>query len=187
MLIEDFVISKLNSFEAVVSWTSANVTDVSWIYSDGGLARGPLYLETLERKMTIPFVENVTKAIEVHDFLTGSTVTPTIEIMPNITPTITWKSVQDAARYKVFHTPFGGSEELIYNRLAEEDKLDYLIVLRTDLPVGWNFFRVESVDEFGNESVRSNWNFLVFDLPAPADDLAIVDGSGAGLFDIAIT
>lgn len=187
MLIEDFRIAFQNSLNSVVSWNSSATTNVSWIYSNGGLSRGPLYLGTLERQMTIPFIDGVTKAIEIHDFDDGTIVTPPIEIKPNIRPVVKWVASATAVRYKIFHTPFGGSEKLIYNKLAEGEKIQYQITLTAPLPAGWNFFRVEAVDQFGNESVRSNWSYLVFNLPAPADDLAIVDGSDSGLFDISIT
>ncbi len=187
MLIEDYRLAFNNAGNARVSWTSDNADNVSWIYVDGGLARGPLYLGVTEREMSIPFKDGVTRAIEVHDFPDGTIVTPPIEIVPNTKPIIQWIASPTATRYKVYLTPFGESESVIYNRLAQEDKINYQLKLTKALTPGWNFIRVEAIDEFGNESVRFNWNYLVFDLPAPADNLAIVDGSGAGLFDISIT
>ena len=186
-MLVDFKVSLQNTRQAIVSWTSSNASNISWIFGDGGILRGPLLLGVVNRTMQIPFVDSLTRAIEVHDFAVGSVVPDPIEITPNTQPIINWVAAPGALRYKVFLTPFGGSESLIYNKLAEEEKLIYQIECPVVLAAGWNFFRVESLDEFGNESVRVNWNYLVFDLPAPANDVTIVDGSGSGLFDIAIT
>ncbi len=187
MLIEDFRIALLNTRSAIVSWTVPNTSDVSWIYSNGVLVRGPLYLGTLDREIQIPFTDAETQAIEVHNFDTGQEVSDFIEIRPNTKPIIQWVASIDGASYKIYHTPFGGSEKLIYDRLADEGKLRYSIDSPIIMPPGWNFVRVEALDQFGNESVRGNWNYLVFDLPDPASNLTVADGSGAGLFDIAIT
>lgn len=186
-MIVDFRISLQNSKNAIVSWASSNADNISWIYADGGLVRGPLALGTLNRTMQIPMVDGITRALEVHDFAIDESPSNPVEIRPNTRPIIQWIASATGKRYKVYHTPFGGSESLIYNRLAEGDKVNYILKSPALLVAGWHFFRVEALDEFGNESVRANWNYLVFDLPAPATDLEIVDGSGANLFDITIT
>lgn len=186
MLIEDFRIALLNARSAVISWTVPNADDTSWIYSNGELVRGPLFFSTLDREIQIPFTDSETQAIEVHNFDTGE-VSDFIEIKPNTKPIIQWVASIDGASYKVYHTPFGGSESLIYDKLADEGKERYSIDSPITMPPGWNFIRVEALDRFGNESVRGNWNYLVFDLPDPAGGLTVADGSGAGLFDLTIS
>lgn len=186
-MIKDFTIQLSNASNASVLWTSDNTTDVSWLFVDGQLVRGPLYLETLDRQIDINFIGVANKAIEVHDFTSGSIVPDANEIRPNTRPLIKWMTITGAVRFRVYHTPFGGTESLIYDEPADDSKTAYEITSPIKLTEGWNQFRVESVDEFGNESTRDIWVYQVFDIDSTVNDLTITDGSGANLFDITIS
>ena len=71
-------------------------------------------------------------------------------------------------------------EDIIYDiELDEEDELNGAGGV-------WHFFRVESVDQYENESTRTQWAYWAYDTPAGITNLTVSDGSGSGLFDIEI-
>ena len=51
----------------------------------------------------------------------------------------------------------------------------------------WHFFRCESVDQFGNQSLRELWAYWVMDTPEAIKELQITDGATPGTFNFTIT
>jgi len=186
MLNTNFRISGKNSNSVNLKWASPNANDVSWIFINGVKALGPLYLETTERVATIKFKTNQNKDIEIHDFPDDSIHTDPITLQENTKPLIKWNAVATAKRYQVFYHFFGEVESKIYDQPAVKDQLRYEIKSPIKLKRGWNFFRVEAIDEFGNASAREFWNYPVYELPLPVTTLDVTEGSSSGLFNFTI-
>jgi len=186
MLIQDVRISTKTAKTATVKWTVPNTPDASWIFIDGRFFAGPLQLGVLERSFDINFKTTQTRVVEIHNFTDLSIIPQIIEIEPNTKPIIQWNSSIDAVSYQVFHHFFGEPETKVYDKRIIDERTRYNIESPVLLKAGWNFFRVEATDEFGNISTRNQWNYFVYDIPKPINNLTVVDGSGGGLFDIEI-
>lgn len=183
----DFTISMLNANHSRVEWDSPNASDVSFVYVNGFLKHGPIYGETIKRSATIRFTKTLNKCIEIHDFPTNIGETKNVCIRELQRPSIQWNHNPNALRYRIFHTPFGGSESQIAEITVRDDREKYILDSPIRLVDGWHFFRVESVRETGVESVRLPWNYRAFRIPKPVNNLTVANGSGAGLFDITIS
>lgn len=180
MLTEKFRITPRDSVSCDVRWTSPWPDGVSWVFVNGKHSRGPIYANTAERVVKIPLGLASVVSLEIHDFPDDSIVPAAIEIRPNTRPLISWNAVPDAARYRVYHSVRGGAESVIYNRRATDGTERYEINCPVTLDGEggiWHFFRVESVDEYGNESTRSAWSYFVTDLPSAPGSLSVTAGS----------
>lgn len=183
----DFDVSQLNTNHAKVQWNAPNATDVSYVYVNGYLIHGPIFGSTIARSATIRFTRTLNKCIEIHDFPTNIGETKNVCIRELQRPLIEWNNKPGAVRYRIFHTPYGGSETLIQETKVEIEQAKYSIKCPIRLVDGWHFFRVEAVSQYGIESVRDIWAYRAFRIPAPVNGLTVANGSGAGLFDITIS
>lgn len=185
MLNSDYRITPHNSVSCFVRWTSAWATGVSWIFVNGKHSRGPIYAETAERVVRIPFAQDAVKCIEIHDFSDDAVVPSAIEVQPNTRPLIGWNASADAERYRIYHSVRGGSESLIYDRAATDGIEHYEVLCPVALDgLGgvWHSIRVEAVDEYGNESTRACWTYFATDLPGAPANILVTAGSAPGTY-----
>lgn len=150
-----------------------------WVYVNGYYSCGP---ET--DGCLIPYAFTDTNAIEVHDQQTD----PAINEVQATRPLIKWRKAagSEADLYRIYHTPKGGSEELIVSFPDNGTDEFYISQVPTDLVDGWHFFKVTSI--LGTtETTVEDFPYRVNALPLCADDISAADGSGAGLFDITVT
>lgn len=176
---------------SILSWTAPAADLDSWIFVNGLRIYGPLPFDTADREVTIAHPAGVCLAIEVHDVPEGDPATP-ISAPAATRPTIQWNPVPAAARYRLYHREGADGEELqIFDRPAHQFTG---VPIRIDAPIAfngiggvWHFLRVESVDEYGNESTRASWRYFSAAPPAPPAAVTIQDGSAPGLFSITIT
>ena len=190
MLNDEFTVTPKTANVADVHWSAPSVDHVSWVFVDGRHIQGPTFHGTIERKIQIPFASDDVVKIEIHDVLDFTEPVESIWTKPNTKPIIKWVSVTDSVRYRIFHAEGAGPESLIY------DTPGLVGIIRNEVksPIRlnglggvWHFFRVEAVDQFGNESTRAVWRFFVTDVPATVDTVTVAVGSGAGLYDITLT
>ena len=175
MLIEHFDVKFLNTSQCQLSWSSATENVWSWIFVNGKLACGPYMAETKNRSVTLPISTNGTFCVEVHDF-EDETVPTAIFETPLVKPQIAWNAVESAAAYRVYHTIFDtGSIESLLVQVPpmgmERTEIDCPVKLE-GRNGRWHSFRVESVDQFGNESENEVTKYFAADLP-PTPELEI--------------
>ena len=186
---EVFRLTPKDSQESRVSWEAPGPDWVSWVFVNGKHVAGPFYAGQVQRSVRIPHPAGKAIALEIHDFPDDTEpVAPAVEA-PNTRPDLLWNSVAGAVRYRIYHRVKGGAEEKIYDQPAEEgiDRHRIACPIRLEGEGGvWHFFRVEAVNAFGYESTRQAWTFFARDLPAPAGNLEVTDGSAPGLFDFEI-
>ena len=187
MIVEDFKISERLEGSAIISWTSLDANNVSWLFVNGYLIHGPIFTETTQRQIAIRFSRGLNKAIEIHDFADTDIRPGSVAIKEFERPTIEWIADGQAIKYRVYHTPFGAPEVLLATVELQELTTRYTLNCPVRLVEGWHYFRVESVNEFGIESTREIWRYRAFRIPKPVKGLTVSNGSGAGLFDIEIT
>ncbi len=189
MINENFTISMKAASSAFVNWEAPGADYVSFLFMNGVKQFGPMFFDDAIRNAAIGFTRSMDRAIEIHDFPALAGDIMAVEIRENNRPIIKWRTIEAATRYRVYHTPFGGSESLIYDQPVPD--LEGTDQVRIKSPInlveGWHLFRVESVDVFGNESTHIIWPYQVFRLPEPVNTLTIANGSGLNLFDITIT
>ena len=188
MLIEHFDIKFLNASQCQLSWTSATENTWSWIFVNGKLACGPYMAETKNRSVTLPISTNGTFCVEVHDF-EDETVPTAISETPLVKPQIAWNGVDNAAAYRVYHTIFdAGSIESLLVQVPpmgmERTEIDCPVKLE-GRNGRWHSFRVESVDQFGNESENNVVAHFADDLP-PVPELEIARDTVTGLLSFRI-
>ena len=191
MLITDYEISERSQQSAFLKWTALNADDVSWVFVNGIKIYGPIYYGTLERSAYIKFSEALNKCIEIHEFSSNIGQPSNVCVRENSRPSIEWNRRADstAVRYRIFHqdADLVDPEEQIFEQDVTDDRIKYNVKCPIRLDEGWHLFRVESVDQFGNESTHSIWPYLVFRIPDPVNGLTVADGSAGGLFDITIS
>ncbi len=187
MLNQTFKISERFSGSAIISWTAPGLNYISWLFVNGILIQGPIFAETLKRSVPIRFSKGLNKVIEIHEFATNITTPDTITVKENDRPSIEWNADNEAIQYKIFHTPFGGSESEIAKISVVDDRTQFKISSPIRLVEGWHFFRVESINKFGIQSTRENFRYRAFRIPKPIASLVVANGSGSGLFNITIT
>ncbi len=169
MLVDNVLVRSLGDGWISVLWTSESTDAWSWIFVNGKRTLGPYMAETKNRSVTIPVPTEGTFIVEVHDFDDGETVPDSIEQRPLVKPLIAWNSVKTAVAYHVYHTIFDtGSIESL---LLEVPPMG-MERMEIDCPVSlegrngsWHSFRVESVDQFGNESENEVVPHFAVDLP----------------------
>jgi hypothetical protein len=180
------ILSKTTAKKIRASWTAGDADNLSWIIKNGQVVYGPIFSSVVDRGVEFSH-DSAMVAVEVHDFA-DSTVPIPLQAEPNTRPTLSWNGIDGTEKYYVYHQEAGETEEL----LAEIDGRDaetyyYKIPSPLNGVDGvWHFFRVESVDEYENESVRQSWRLWVYDLPETLSGITIENGSAPGLFDITI-
>ena len=188
MLVENLLVRPLGNNLVALSWRSATENVWSWIFVKGKLACGPYMAETKNRSVTLPISTNGTFCVEVHDF-EDETVPTAIFETPLVKPQIAWNAVESAAAYRVYHTIFDtGSIESLLLQVPPMG----MERLEIDCPVKlegrngrWHSFRVESVDQFGNESENEVTKYFAADLP-PTPELEIARDTVTGLLSFRI-
>ena len=159
--------------QVVVSWTSENENAISWVFINGLFAFGPFMAETKDRSVELTVPQNVTCKIDVHDFIDSDETPASIEQHPLVTPTIAWNKVDAATLYRVYHTIFDtGSIEskLIDIPATPMTRIEIDCPIKLEGKGGrWHSFRVESVDQFGNESINEVVPHFAVDLPPPPE------------------
>ncbi len=193
MLVENLLVRPLGNNLVALSWRSATENVWSWIFVNGKLACGPYMAETKNRSVTLPISTNGTFCVEVHDF-EDETVPTTISETPLVKPQIAWNGVDNAAAYRIYHTIYEAGDGrpeagvTITSVLAEiparhaphpsslpspASRFEIDCPVKLDGRNGrWHSFRVESVDQFGNESENEVTKYFAADLP-PVPELAI--------------
>jgi len=169
VLIEDIVLSPKGYNSLQADWTG-----VGYAFANGLFIKGP---ET--DGADLPFAPDKVLAFEVHD----GKYDP-IFLQQKIRPKIYWTDVSNAVNYRVYHTPPGGVETMIFEQPHADGVDIYEIVCPVDCPTGWNHFRVEAVDIVGNESTVEAWGHFAYDLPELPSDIEIA--GSAGTFTITI-
>ena len=171
-----------------VSWTSDAETTRSWIFLNGKLIIGPFMAGTRERSIIIPVPNHKTFKIEVHD-CPDDTVPQSMEELPMVKPLIAWNAVESAVGYRIYHTIFDtGSIESLLVQVPplSNERIEIDCPKQLEGRGGrWHLFRVESVDQFGNESENEIVPYFAADLPPPPT-LAISRNTETGLMNFRI-
>lgn len=189
MLVENVLVRSLGDGQITISWMSESDTVWSWIFINGKRSVGPYMAETKKRSISIPLATTETFLVEVHDFDDGETVPDSIEQHPLIKPTIAWNCVETAVAYHVYHTIFdtGSIESLLLEvPPVGMDRMEIDCPKNLEGRYGrWHSFRVETVDQFGNESENEVVPYFAIDLP-PAPSLTIARDMESGLLSFRI-
>ncbi|GHT37688.1 hypothetical protein FACS189427_10960 [Planctomycetales bacterium] len=171
MLVETVLIRPHDSQEVSLSWTSESADSRSYVFINGSLVVSGFMAGTKERSATLPVPPDSTFRIEIHEF-TDENVSPnSTEELPQVRPQVAWNSVDTAQSYKVYHTIFdtGEIESLLATvpTIATE-RIEINCPVKLEGKSGrWHSFRVEAVDQFGNESVSEVIPHFAVDLPLP--------------------
>lgn len=190
MLNDNITISPIDMRTSQLNWTAANAEDVSWVFLGGKVAYGPIRSETAFRTAIIKLGSSDIKAVEVHD-LPEEIIPKAIAVMPNTRPQLICNAVENAIKYKIYHRSGQSVQQrLVYDRMAFGGIKKYVINAPEELDGKggkWHFFRCESVDRFGNQSLRNLWAYWVMDTPEAIKELQITDGAIPGTFNFTIT
>jgi len=189
MLNDNYRLTPKDDRNCDLRWTAPGATWVSWLFVNGEHLRGPVYSDQAERVVRIPLGLSDVAAIEIHDFPDDMVVPDPVEMKPNTRPMLHWNAVPDAVRYRVYHRRRGEVENLIYDRAAKEGLDRYEIICPVELEGRggvWHFFRVEAVDEYGNESTRLAWTYFVTDLPPVPEHLSVTEGGSPGTYTFSL-
>jgi hypothetical protein len=167
MINKDFKIRPKNSFECVLTWISKNASDISWVFINGKLAVGPYIVKSVERALTIPFVENTTSVIEIHDFPSLESIPESCEIMPQVKPLLSWLAVPDAEFYYLFY-----GEKLLLDGIPHVEGIRQEIncPIALDGRQGqYHEFHVEAANKYGVQSEDNGERILfwAYELPTP--------------------
>ena len=172
-----------------VSWTSDDETARSWIFVNGKLVVGPFMAGTKERSIVLPVPNDKTFKIEVHDYYGDGIAPNSIEEQPQVQPLIAWNAVESAVCYRIYHTIFNtGSIESLLLQVPplSSDRIEIDCPVKLEGRNGrWHSFRVEAVDQFGNESENHRLAFFAADLPTPPQ-LSISRNIETGLFNFRV-
>ena len=187
---EHYFVRKIAPDTITVTWTSQSLETKSWVFINGQFTIGPFFGELPERTITLRLPPGETFVVEVHDF-EDDTVPQPVEETPLVRPTIGWNSVPDAACYRVYHTVFdptygGTMETLLCEVPPVSGRLEIHCPVRLEGKGGkWHSFRIESVDQFNNESQNEIVPHFVADLP-PKPTLMISRDTTTGLLNFRI-
>ncbi len=207
MLANNVLIRPQGNGRVTISWTSDSPEILSWIFINGVFAVGPFMAETTDRAATLPVPTDKTFVVEVHDFESIEDIPLPVEQKPLVKPQISWNCVETAAAYRIYHTIYetgDGRPEAgvtITSVLAEIPAMyaphpsslpSPASRFEIDCPVKfdgrngrWHSFRVESVDQFGNESENEVTKYFAADLP-PVPNLKISRDTETGLLSFRI-
>ena len=188
MLNTDLRVTPVDSSHARVNWTTPWPDGASWVFLNGLAVAGPHVTGLAARTMRL-LMGAVAAAVEVHDFEEADITIPPIGIPPNTRPTLIWRDVVEAVRFRVYHRERGGAESLVSDIVRtpgqERHRLISPVVL-SGIGGRWHLFRVEAVDFYGNESTMESWAYYVTE-PASPPGVTVAEGSGAGLYTITVT
>jgi hypothetical protein len=189
MLVDNVLIRPHGTREAFISWTSQSDDIRSFIFINGSLVVGSYMAGTKERSVILPVPVNSTFRIEVHDFDDDEVIPHSVEEPPLVRPQILWNGVEQAVSYKIYHTIFdtGTIESLLVQVPAMSvPRMEINCPVKLEGKIGcWHSFRIESVDQFGNESVNEVLPYFAADLPPPPE-LIITRDTQTGLLSFRI-
>jgi hypothetical protein len=189
MLVENVLIRPHGLQEVSLSWTSESADSRSSIFINGSLAVSGFMAGTKERNATLPVPSNSTFRIEIHEFTDENEFSNSTEELPLVRPQIAWNSVDSATSYKVYHTIFdtGEIESLLATVPAiAMERIEINCPVKLEGKNGrWHSFRVEAVNQFGNESVSEIIPHFAVDLPPPPK-LVITRDTQTGLLSFRI-
>jgi hypothetical protein len=193
MLVENVLVRPLGQNQVSLSWTSDTAGKWSWVFINGRFSLGPFMAEQKERNIVLTIPEGETFRVEVHDF-DDDTVPRPIEQEPLVRPAIGWNSVDEASSYRIYHTifdplsPSGGTMETLLCEVPPmSGRLEIDCPIRLEGKGGkWHSFRIESVDQFNNESVNEVIPHFAADLP-PKPSLTISRDTATGLLNFYIS
>ena len=188
MLIKNVLVRPLAQNQVALYWTSDTAEKRSWVFINGRFSIGPFLAETQERNIVLTIPEGTTFVVEVHDF-DDDTVPRPVEQEPLVCPTIGWNGVDEAACYRIYHTIFDGGtmETLLCEVPPVSSRLEIDCPIRLEGKGGrWHSFRVESVDQFNNESENEIVPHFATDLP-PKPVLLITRDTTSGLLNFRIS
>jgi len=193
MLIDTFTLNRITDTYVSVAWTATDLTKTCWLYNNGILIGQYLDGTTLAREVEFSVKEDQYHLIEIHEAQGDDPETGIDESDPVETITVVyedydlkWNRVPEAVYYEIFHTVANGVERKIKTVYQQDDVSLYIRPAPELEREGgiWHHFRVESVDEWENRSVRKQWHYFVYGRP-PVPESVIVTG-GSGVFDITV-
>jgi hypothetical protein len=189
MLVENVLIRPQGTREVSISWESASETTRSYLFINGVFAVGPFMADARKRTVVLPVPNDKTFKIEVHDVEDDEEISVAIEEAPLIKPQIAWNAVESAVCYKIYHTIFDtGSIESLLLQVPpmSMERLEVDCPRKLEGKNGrWHYFRVETVDQFGNESISEIVPYFAADLP-PTPLLTISRNTTTGLLSFRI-
>ena len=124
----------------------------------------------------LPFGADDVFAVEIHDLQIQES-TPNNAKRP-VHPVIIFSAVSGAVQYRIYHTAPGSDEVLAQIQIPEAGRKAYKVRMDDEATKGWNFYRVEAVDSGGNETTRTVWPELVYDLPDAPTSVALAGSGG---------
>ena len=189
MINTEILLSPIDIRSSLLSWTVQNPELVSWVFINGQCVYGPIKTEEAFRTAIVQLGSGDIKALEIHDVPEDVNPDP-IGVVPNTAPKLVFNSVTGSVKYKIYYkSSLDNNQTLIYERFAAGDIQKYVIncPVKLDGKGGqWHFFRVESVDIYGNQSLRQLWCYYAMEPPEAVNNLAITEGSAAGTFNFAL-
>jgi hypothetical protein len=190
MRVENILIRPQGTREVSISWTSQTNDARSFVFINSKLVVGAYRAETINRSIVLPVPTDKTYTIEVHDVTDDETIPYSFEEPPLVQPHLSWNAAENAVAYKIYHTIFdtGSIESLLVTIPARSTGR-----IEIDCPVTlegkngrWHYFRIETIDQYGNESVNEIVPFFAVDLPT-VPNMTISRNIETGLFSFRIT
>ena len=175
MRVAEFQLRTKNESQCVLSWTSESESMYSWIFINGKFVIGPFMPMTLERSITIPFPQNQTNVIEIHDYDDLETIPDSCEEMPQIKPLLSWNTFEDTVKYRVYHGDFASNDESLASEVNARQGVARMEINSPAVLNGknghWYWFRVESLDKYNHESENNGElvKYFASDLPPVAE------------------
>jgi hypothetical protein len=170
MLIENLLIRPHGTRDVSISWTSETDDTRSFVFINSKLVVGAFRAGTTKRNIVLPVPADKTYKIEVHDLTDDETIPYSFEEPPLVQPLISWNAVENAVAYKVYHTIYdtGSIESLLVTIPARlTGRIEINCPVKLEGKNGrWHYFRVETVDQYGNESVSEIIPYFAVDLPS---------------------
>lgn len=190
-LLTTFDLTKISDNIFRISWIADN-DDRNYIYRNGVLLG---YLDSgTNRYIEFTADETELSVIEVHDIpIDYDGIVNSYTAFPSITErvrdlfTLNWNRVEDAVAYKIYYKEADGSEIDLIKILQDDVTQKYTFTLPRLKSIGgvWHHFRVESLDNWNNESNVLYWHYFVYGLPEFPSSVEVTGGSG--VFNIKIT
>lgn len=186
MLNTTFSVKPFNNTQSLLSWTTTNSDDLSYIFVNGRLIVGSFKTASTARQLLIPIQISNGFIIEIHDFTAPDSSVLPITVPSNKLPVIAWESVLSAEKYKIY-----ANDQLLFTIAAQADVKNYKKQITNTTFYGkigtWHFFTVTAIDLYGNESLVKYFPHYVYDVPPLVSNIEVEEGSGAGLYNITIT
>lgn len=185
MLNSTYQIKSFTSAQAKLSWTTANSTDISYVFVNGTKVAGAMRFSTTARTILIPVLQSRAFVVEIHDFTTPQDNIIPITVPSNKLPMLEWDAVDEAEYYKIY------VENRFIQSLKKQNNLKnfkkQILSSEFDGRIGkWYFFTVTSVDGFGNESLLKYFPHYIYDVPKLVNSLVVSQGSMAGKYNFTI-